>query len=284
MKELQGRDVRLVILDLDGVVYRGDETVPGAAEMVNALRRSGRLTSFATNNSMVARPDYVGRLARHGIGTSVEEIVTSSSATVEHLRHHLPEVRRILAVGADGLVAELRDGGLEATAAADAAAASWNGGPLPERYDAVVAGLDQAIDYRRMGIAAVAIRAGARFIATNADVRYPTPEGLVPGAGAIVAALRATSGVEPLVIGKPQPSMFLSILERSEVPAERALVVGDNPDADIVAAHRAGIASVLVLTGVADRAMADGLEGERRPDQVVDGPAEVASLLGISLS
>jgi phosphoglycolate/pyridoxal phosphate phosphatase family enzyme len=274
----------LVIFDLDGVIYRGSDAVPGAAQLVNALRRKGILTSFATNNSMATRRAYVDRLAAHGITATLDEIVTSSSATVAYLQAHLPEVRRVLAVGADGLLAELRDGGIVATPAADAAPDDWNGGALPERYDAVVAGLDQRIDYRRLGIAAAAIRAGARFIATNADVRFPTPDGFVPGAGAVVAALRATSGQDPVVVGKPEPEMFEAILERTGVEAENALVVGDNPDADIVAARRAGITSVLVLTGVADAAAAGGLRGERRPDHVADGPAEVGALLGVRLS
>jgi phosphoglycolate/pyridoxal phosphate phosphatase family enzyme len=274
----------LVIFDLDGVIYRGSDAVPGAAQLVNALRQEGILTSFATNNSMATRRAYVDRLAAHGITATLDEIVTSSSATVAYLQAHLPEVRRVLAVGADGLLAELRDGGIVATPAAEAAPDDWNGGALPERYDAVVAGLDQRIDYRRLAIAAAAIRAGARFIATNADVRFPTPDGFVPGAGAVVAALQATSGQDPVVVGKPEPGMFQAILERTGVEAENALVVGDNPDADIVAARRAGITSVLVLTGVADAAAAGGLRGERRPDHVADGPAEVGALLGVRLS
>jgi HAD superfamily hydrolase (TIGR01450 family) len=274
----------LVIFDLDGVVYRGDEPVPGAAALVNALRDGGTLVRFATNNSMATRSAYVERLAGHGIDAGVDEIVTSSYATLQHLRAHLPEVRRVLAVGAAGLVDELRDGGLEVTPAMDAAGPEWNGAPLDDAFDAVVAGLDPQIDYRRLGIAAAAIRAGARFIATNADLRFPTPQGLMPGAGAIVAALSATTGVEPLVIGKPQPAMFRAILERDGVAPQDALVIGDNPDADLVAARRAGIGSILVLTGVADGPAAAALSGERRPDRVAADPEEVGRLLGVSVS
>jgi 4-nitrophenyl phosphatase len=275
---------RLVIFDLDGVVYRGDEAVPGAATLVNALRDRGLLVRFATNNSSATRDEYVERLAGHGIAAGADEIVTSSWATVEHLHAHLPAVRRILAVGAAGLVAELRAGGFDVTPAADAAPADWNGGPLPERYDAVVSGLDRRIDYRRLGIGAAAIRAGALFVATNADLRYPTPEGFVPGAGAIVAALAASSGAEPLIIGKPQPAMFQAILEHAGVAPQDALVIGDNPDADLVAARRAGITSVLVLTGVVDADAVADLAGERRPDHVAPDPAAVGRLLGLALS
>ncbi|HET6380823.1 MAG TPA: HAD-IIA family hydrolase [candidate division Zixibacteria bacterium] len=275
---------RLAVFDLDGVVYRGPQAVPGASRLVAMLRDAGVAVRFATNNSMSTRAEYVSRLAAHGIAADEAEIITSTSATIEHLRVHLPEVRRVLAVGAPGMLIELRAAGFQATPAADAAPPDWFGAPLAERYDAVVAGLDQAIDYRRLGIAAAAIRAGARFIATNADVRYPVPDGFVPGAGSIVAALRATTGVEPLVIGKPQPTMFQAILEAAGVAPSEALVIGDNPDSDIPAARRAGIRSVLVLTGVADARAAAALDGDRRPDWIAEGPSDVAGLLGLPFS
>jgi HAD superfamily hydrolase (TIGR01450 family) len=275
---------RLVIFDLDGVVYRGPEPVPGAADLVAALRSAGVAVRFATNNSMATRAAYAARLAGHGITALPEEIVTSTWATITHLRRHEPALRRLLALGADGMLAELRDAGYDATHAGDAAGPAWNGEPLDAAYDALVAGLDPEVTYRTLGIAAAAIRAGARFVATNADLRYPTPGGLVPGAGAIVAALQATTGQPPLVIGKPEPAMFRAILEADGVAPAEALVIGDNPDADMPAARRAGIPAVLVLTGVTDAIAAAALEGERRPDWVADDPAEVATLLGVPLS
>ncbi len=276
--------VGLVIFDLDGVVYLGDQPIPGAAALARSIRSAGILVRFATNNSMATREQYVTRLAAHEIAAVADEIVTSTSATVDHLRAHLPGVQRVMTVGAAGMADEFRSGGYTVTAATDAAPVDYDGGPLAEAYDAVVAGLDPAIDFRRLAIASTAIRAGALFIATNADARYPTPHGFVPGAGSIVAALRAAGGADPLIIGKPEPAMFQAILQRAGVSPGDALAIGDNPDADMVAAHRAGIRSVLVLTGVADRATADGLEGERHPDAVADGPAAVARLLGLELS
>jgi 4-nitrophenyl phosphatase len=189
-----------------------------------------------------------------------------------------------MALGAPGMLDELRDAGFDATPAAAAVPAAYDGGPLAMAYDAVIVGLDPHLDYRRLAAAASAVRAGARFIATNADLRYPTPAGLLPGAGAIVAAVRAASGIEPLVIGKPEPAIFRAILEAAGVDASDALAIGDNPDADVVAAHRAGIASILVLTGVVDAATADHLSADRRPDAIAAGPAEVAALLGLALS
>ena len=275
--------LRLVIFDLDGVVYRGDEPVPGARELIAWLHGSRAIVRFATNNSMVTRAGYVERLGAMGIPTSADEIVTSTSATVEHLRRHAPEVRAVLAIGGAGMRHELRDAGLEVTMAADAAAAA-PGGPLEGPYDAVIVGLDPQLDYVRLAAGMSAVSAGARFIATNADARYPTPAGFLPGAGSIVAALATATGVAPTVIGKPEPAMFSAILEASGVPGSETVVIGDNPDADVVGARRAGCASVLVLTGVADAAAAASLKGERVPDAVVDGPRQVRALLEPRLS
>ena len=233
---------------------------------------------------MATRTAYAERLAGHGIAASADEIVTSTWATITHLRQHEPAVRRLLALGADGMLAELRDAGYEANYAGDAAGPDWNGAPLPNGYDAVVVGLDPNVTYRTLGIAAAAIRAGARFVATNADLRYPTPGGLMPGAGAIVAALQATTGQPPLVIGKPEPAMFRAILEADRISPADALVIGDNADADVPAARRAGIPVVLVLTGVTDATAAATLDGERKPDWVAADPAEVAALLGMTVS
>jgi HAD superfamily hydrolase (TIGR01450 family) len=274
----------LVIFDLDGVVYRGAEPIAGATGLIAALRANGRHVRFATNNSMATRQAYVERLAAQGITAQINEIVTSTWATIQHLRAHEPNIQRLIALGAPGMLSELGGAGFEAVPAASAAPADWYGAPLADKYDALIAGLDPGIDYRSLGIASAALRAGARFMATNADVRYPTPSGFVPGSGAIIAALRAASGVEPLVIGKPEPAMFQAILESAGVAAAEALVIGDNPDSDIVAAHRAGIPSLLVLTGIADARQAAGLEGERRPDWVVADPTQAAALLGLSVS
>ena len=282
MADLPDR-VRLVIFDLDGVVYRGSEPVPGAAELIDFLHRSAVLVRFATNNSMATRRTYVDRLAEMGIRATAEEIVTSTSATIEHLRRHAPEVRTVLAIGADGMEAELRDAGLDVTMAGRAAAVD-PGGPLERGHDAVIVGLDPFVDYARLSTAMAAVAGGARLIATNADARYPTPAGFLPGAGAIVAALAKATGVVPEVIGKPAPAMFIATLEAAGVAPPECVVVGDNPDADVAGAHRAGCSAILVLTGVADRGTVALLDGERVPEAVASGPDEVGVLLASRLS
>ena len=274
--------VRLVIFDLDGVVYRGAEPVAGVADAIATLDGAGIASRFATNNSTVDRGVYVARLGEMGIRTRRDAVVTSTSATIEHLASTAPQVRRLLAIGEAGLFEELRAAGFAVTAAGDAVPRNYAGEPLETSYDAVVVGLDRGLDYRAIAAATTAIRQGAAFIATNADERYPTAAGFLPGAGSAVAALEVASGAVPLVIGKPEPAMFTSILAAAGVPATEALVVGDNPAADMVAARRAGIASVLVLTGVADRASVATLAGERRPDSITASAADLPNLLGVA--
>jgi len=270
--------VRLVIFDLDGVVYRGSEPIAGAAELVAWLHEAGVLVRFATNNSMVARDGYVTRLAAMGIETSVEEVATSSSATVEHLRRHAPEVRRVLAIGADGMREELTAAGLDTEMAGTVRQPS-PGAPLERAYDAVIVGLDPEFDYARLAVAMSAVAAGARLIATNADARYPTPAGFLPGAGSIVAAIAAATGARAEVIGKPEPAMFRAILEASGIAAADAVVVGDNPASDVIGARRAGCAAIVVLTGVADPDSIAQLEADAVPHAVAADPAAVRELL-----
>ena len=276
--------IRLVIFDLDGVIYRGERAIEGAVELVADLRAAGMALRFATNNSTVDRGAYVARLGRLGIAATRDEVVTSTSATIEHLARHAPDVRSVLVVGERGIVEELAAAGYEAVPAADAAPDAYAGGPLERGYDALVVGLDTSFDYRRLAAANSAVRAGSRFVATNADALYPTTEGFLPGAGTMVAAIAVGSGAEPEVIGKPQPAMFIAALEGSGVSPDQAVVVGDNPEADMVAARRAGIRSILVLTGVADAERAATLSGERRPDAIAAGPDEVRELLLRALS
>lgn len=270
--------VRLVIFDLDGVVYRGSTPIDGAPALVAWLHERGVSVRFATNNSSVTRTGYVARLGAMGIATAADQIVTSTSATVEHLRRHAPDVRRVLAIGADGMRDELTLAGYQVAMVRELAPADRPGAPLPG-FEAVVVGLDRGIDYAGLSLAMAAVAGGARLVATNADARYPTESGFLPGAGAIVSAIATATGVAPQVIGKPSPSMFGSIFEASGIGPDDAVVVGDNPEADVAGAHRAGCAAILVLTGVADAATAAALSGELAPDAIAADPAAVRRLL-----
>lgn len=262
---------------MDGVLYRGDRPIPGAANLVGLLHEAGVSVRYATNNSMFTRGQYAERLTDMGIPAETDEIVTSTSATIEYLRRHQADVRTVMAVGAAGMVAELAAAGYSVVPIAQAARPEP--GTAPALVDAVLVGLDPDFDEARLAASSAAVSAGARFVATNADARYPTPSGFRPGAGAMVAAIAEATGVTPLIIGKPEPAMFAAILEAAQVEPDAAVVIGDNPDSDIAGAHRSGIRSVLVLTGVTDADVAVGLTGERRPDHVVADPAAAWDLL-----
>jgi 4-nitrophenyl phosphatase len=267
--ELPGR-IDLVIFDLDGVIYRGSEPVAGAAGLVADLRGRGVRVAFATNNSMATRDEYAQRLGAMDIPAEASEIMTSTWATALHLGRHLPQIRHLLTVGARGLVDEFEAAGFVVHPSDEGAGAA---------VDAVIVGLDQQFDYRRLAAAVGAVRDGALFVATSADARYPVPGGFLPGAGAMVAAVAASSGTTPLIIGKPQAAMFETILREVGTGPETGVVIGDNADADMPAAARAGLASILVLTGVTSADEAGELEGERRPSAIAADPSEVWRLL-----
>ena len=273
----------LLLVDLDGVVYRGADPVPGVAAVLTDRAGRGDDVVYVTNNSMWYRAEYVARLADMGAPVDPDRIVSSPRATALYLREHLPDVRRVLALGAGGLERELRDAGFEVVTAAHAATLvgrdgveAWDAANAP---DAVVVGLDPQLTYLRLAVAADCIRAGAHFIATNRDPIYPTERGLRPGAGSIVAAVEATTGVTPVSIGKPEPYLLEEAAHAvGREPAE-AVMIGDGLATDIAAARAVGARSVLMLTGVTTRAEVDELAADERPTAVAADAAELAAAL-----
>ena len=274
----------LLFVDLDGVVYRGAEAVPGVAAVLAERARRGDDIVYVTNNSMHYRADYVTRLAGMGAPVSADRVVSSSRATALYVREHLPRVRRVLTVGARGLERELEDVGLEvAPAAATADRAELDridGYEAAGRPDAVVVGVDPGIDYLRIGAAADCIRRGARFIATNRDPTYPIERRLRPGAGAIVAAIAVAAGREPEVsIGKPEPLLLLEAASAVGAHAADGVMIGDGIATDLAAAQAVGARCILMLTGVTGRAAVDGLSAEDRPTAVAADATELATAL-----
>lgn len=228
----------LFVFDLDGVVYVGSDAVVGAARAIGRLHERRLPVAYATNNASRRAPAVAELLTGLGIPASAPEVVTSAQATAAVLAQRLPAGGRVLVVGADALAAELSDVGLSpVTSAADA--------PL-----AVAQGFGPQVSWVQLAEATVAIRAGALWVATNPDRTLPSPRGPLPGNGALVAALStAVDRVPDLVIGKPGNALFeQAVRERG---ATRPLVIGDRLDTDIEGANRAGMDSLLVLTGVA---------------------------------
>ena len=225
-----------LILDLDGCVWRGDQPVDGSVQAIELLRDGGKRLAFATNNSRLAGEDYVRKLWSMGIRASLGDVVTVGGAT----QHQLAETRRGMTVFVIGTAAMLRH-------VADAGLKVLNNTDLATRADLVLVSGTEDVTYDDVRIATLALRRGADFLATSRDPTYPMPDGLWPGTGAILAAVEAASERTAAVVGKPEPQLFMTALER--LGEGRTLVVGDRIASDVEAARRAHLDAALVLTG-----------------------------------
>ncbi len=273
----------LLLVDLDGVVYRGSAPVPGVAAVLAERSGRGDDVVYVTNNSMHYRADYVTRLAAMGAPITADTVVSSARATARHIVNHETGIRRVLVVGAGGLERELRDVGLEVVTSGHAATRmhqegidGWAAAGAP---DAVVTGLDPNLTYLRLAAASDCIRAGARFIATNRDPVYPTERGLRPGAGSVAAFLEASSGVTPLSIGKPAPHLLELAAEAVGRQAGEAVMIGDGIGTDLAAARAVGARCVFMLTGVTTRDQVEALPLDERPTAIAADATELAAAL-----
>ena len=245
MLEVTGPPV--VCCDLDGVVWRGEEPIGGTAEAIAALRSAGLRVGYFSNNSSLTIEQVADKLARIDVACRHEEILTSALAAAELLASALEPAAPVLACAGPGVIHALESAGL--TVVTDAPAA------------AVVVGWHDDFDFDGLSRASRAVREGARFVATNLDPTYPVPGGLLPGAGAIVAAVAMAGGREPEVAGKPfRPA---ATMVRRHL-GERGIVVGDRPSTDGALADRLGWPFALVLSGVTARVAPAG--GEAVPD------------------
>jgi HAD superfamily hydrolase (TIGR01450 family) len=230
----QAHDVAL--LDLDGVVYVGSQAVPAAIGALASARTLGMRLAFVTNNA--ARPPAV--VAQHltelGVAASAEEVITSAQTAAHYLADRLPAGAKVLVVGTVGLTEALAERGLNPVDRAD------------DDVAAMVQGYSPELNWRQLAEGAIAIGRGLTWVATNADPTVPSPRGPLPGNGSLVAALRYATGAEPVVTGKPDPTMHRESVQRSG--AVNPIVVGDRLDTDIEGANAVGCASLLVFTGV----------------------------------
>jgi 4-nitrophenyl phosphatase len=220
--------------DLDGVIWRGDDAIPGSAAAIAALQAAGVRTVFMTNNSSGRVADYVAKLAAHGVVADPADVLTSAQAAAALVAGTVPAGERVLACAGPGVVEALGERGYRVVEDGPAAA--------------VVVGFHREFDFERMRVAADAVRAGARFVATNVDATYPVAGGLWPGAGAIVASIATASGRSPEVAGKPHPPTVALVQARV---GARGVVVGDRPSTDGALASALGWPFALVLSGVA---------------------------------
>jgi len=262
------RAARGFVFDMDGVLYRGDHQLPGVVDLINALEIRSIPYMLATNNSMSTPESYVKKLAKMGIETGPENILTSATATRVYLNEHLPAGSSIYVIGMPPLSEQLFDDSPHVRV------------DSPDRDTAAgLMGLDLDFTYAKLKAGSMAIRGGARFVATNTDATLPTEEGLVPGAGSIVRALETASGQKPITIGKPEPTTLIMSAKAMNLDPTACVMIGDRLDTDILAGARAGMLTALVLTGVSTRSEISSAEA--LPDLVfTDLTALLASFTG----
>ncbi len=229
-----------LVIDMDGVLWRGGEPLPGLTPFFELLR--GRKLPFvlATNNATQSPERVQAKLESFGVAVSPEQVLTSAAGAARFLLQQLPPGSRIYAVGEQSLRQALEAEGFELSNQADG-------------VQAVVVGMDFSLQWEALEQATYALNHGALFLGTNPDLTFPTEHGLAPGNGATLAALQAASGREPVIYGKPEPHIFHDALGRLGTRAERTLAVGDRLETDILGGQRAGLRTALVLTGAANR-------------------------------
>jgi glycerol 3-phosphatase-2 len=259
----------VVCCDLDGVLWRGDRPIAGSADAVASLRAAGIRVAFLTNNSSRTIDVVTGQLATMGVEATSHDVLTSAQAAAHVLATELPEGARVLACAGPGVVEALTDARFQLVTAAPA--------------DAVVVGWHRDFDFDRLDHASAAVRGGARFVATNVDPTYPGPDHLLPGAGAIVAAVATASGTSPLVAGKPEAPTVALVRERL---GPVGVVVGDRPSTDGALAAALGWPFALVLSGVTRREVPPGGEGipDPAPPFVADDFAALLPDLLVALT
>jgi 4-nitrophenyl phosphatase len=247
------RSIKSLIIDMDGVLYRGTEVIAGTREHLDFLREREVAFTLATNNATRTPQQFADKLAGMGVRVGAHEILTSSQATASYLAGIAAPGTRVFVVGQDGLRSALRDEGFVL---------------VEGDGEYVVVGMDFEVCYEGLARAGLQIRAGARFIGTNPDKTFPSERGILPGAGSLLAFLEAASGAKPTVIGKPETAMMEQAMARMDARPESTAVLGDRLETDILAGQRAGLVTLLVLSGVTDRRMLSG--SEIQPDLVYE--------------
>ncbi len=231
--------IKGLILDMDGVLWHDSEPIGNLPKLFETLNQDGLKVVFATNNATRTIDEYLEKMANFGIQVNPNQIITSAETTAIYIVEKFEGKKSAYVVGTDSLKEILRSKGIEVVSEDNFRDANM-----------VVVGMDIGINYEKIRNAALLVRAGAEFIATNTDATYPTPEGLFPGAGAMVAAIQTTSGRSPLIIGKPSTLMYEQAFRRLGTKPSETLGIGDRLETDIASAQSAGCLSGFVLSGV----------------------------------
>jgi 4-nitrophenyl phosphatase len=256
------KDIRAVLFDMDGVIYRGDMPLGGVNQLLAFLEQHQIVYACITNNATRTAAQFAAKVQAMGLHIPADRIITSAIATNVYLRSIAPAGTPVYAVGMDGLIEPLFS---DEYFVLD-----------EQKPQYVVVGADFEVTYAKLRRACLAIRAGATFIGTNPDKTFPAEDGIVPGCGALLAALQAATDQEPLIIGKPAPAMFETAVQLLEADSVTTLVIGDRYDTDIVGGARAHLKTAMVLTGVST--ITEVEQGPVAPDMIIADLPELLRL------
>jgi 4-nitrophenyl phosphatase len=241
-------NIRALIIDMDGVLWHGTHPIPGLTDFFQTLSDLQIRFILATNNASLTPEQYVSKLEQMGVTVARNQILTSGIATALYLSEQAnPAETRVFVIGVDGATQPLIDRGFTLTGLYEV---KKNDDSVKKGVDIVVCGKDETLTWDKLATATLNIRAGAKFIGTNADTTLPTEHGITHGNGAILAALEVATGVKPTIIGKPEPIIYQQALALLGVDPDETVAIGDRLETDILGAIRTGIRSIMVLTGI----------------------------------
>jgi len=258
--------IQNLILDMDGVLWRGDTPMPGLAEFFARLRQLNIGFVLATNNASKTPAQYVAKLARFGVDVPESAILTSAEATAEFLRGEYDEGTAVFVVGGTGLQEAVEKRGFHRLSGEDVLAG--------ETAAIVTVGFYQEAAFPDFAAGAICINKGARFVGTNPDPTFPSEYGPLPGAGSFLALIETATGVAPTIIGKPGPLIFQDAMRRLGGTPENTAMVGDRLSTDIAGGKAAGIPTILLLSGITSRA--DLADSDIQPDYIFTDITELA--------
>ena len=262
--KLNLNDIHALVIDMDGVLWRGSIALPGLTDFFDFLQERSMPFILATNNATKTPEQYLEKLAGLGVSISRDKILTSSLATAAYLAREYQPGTPVYVVGQAGLREAMQEAGFKLVEDSSQPA------------EVVVAGLDFTVTYDKLKHATLLIRRGARFVGSNGDLTFPAEDGFWPGAGAILAAIEAGAGQKPTLIGKPQPFMFEVAIEKMGSRPEETATLGDRLETDILGAQQAGLKTIMVTTGV-DNEEAIAAKGIQ-PDLVYSGIEELVQV------
>jgi len=254
-------NLKAIVLDMDGVLWRDHEPIGDLPSIFKQISDLGLKVILATNNATKNVSEYIEKLSGFGVILQDWQVITSAIACGIYLKEKYPTGGKLYLLGSSSMISTLEEYGFQSAA---------DGEPVL----AVVAGLDRQISYAKLRNATLQIYQGALFVGTNPDRTFPTPEGLVPGAGSILAAIESATYIKPIIAGKPSPLLYTIAMERLQTAPSETIAVGDRFDTDIVGGQKAGLKTAMLLSGV------EGIENSAnwipKPDMIA---ADLTQLL-----